>query len=89
MGTKEGKSNEYSKNKIPIGRPFVEHLADIVICFYLHNPMGKNKQEIWFYRALELTTKTYPILSAKLVNSKVMPCCLWQDAKWDGCCLQE
>ena len=41
MGTKEDKSNEYSKNKIPIGRPFVEHLADIVICFYLHNPYGK------------------------------------------------
>ena len=42
MGTKEYKSNEYSKNKIPIGgRPFVEHLADIVICFYLHNPYGK------------------------------------------------
>ena len=42
MGTKEDKSNEYSKNKIPIGgRPFIEHLADIVICFYLHNPYGK------------------------------------------------
>ena len=46
MGTKEDKSNEYSKNKIPIGRPFVEHLADIVICFYLHNPYGKKKKKL-------------------------------------------
>ena len=35
MGTKEGKSNEYTKNKIPIGRPFVEHLVDILIFFLL------------------------------------------------------
>ena len=41
MGTKEGKSNEYSKNKIPIGRAFVEHLTNIIIFFYLRNPYGK------------------------------------------------
>ena len=47
MGTKEGKSNEYSKIKMPIGRPVVEHLADIVICFYLHNPYGKKINKIY------------------------------------------
>ena len=62
MGTKEDKSNEYSKNKIPIGRPFVEHLADIVICFYLHNPYGKKKKKI---------NKRYGSIEPKYLNKNI------------------